>query len=163
MLAMATWLFGTGATKVSVHLDGMHTKNFDIRGWLKGAGFKKIADKGKNPHGGTYERNTQILVVDFKSGVGDVVAEIDGKRILIEAKGGCINTRHPGQLSILRKRLYEAVGMLLDDRIRANRLIAAVPHHFETERIARRIAKRCRGSGIEVALVYGDGNIQFAE
>jgi len=90
-----------------------------------------------------------------------VVAVIDGARVEVEAKGGCINTRHSGQLSKLRKHLYEAVGMLLDSRNDAERLIAAVPRHRETERVAERMAERCRAAGIEIALVAGDGSVSI--
>ena len=96
--------------------------------------------------------------IDFRSGLGDVVAEVEGVRVLVEAKGGCINSRNPGQLSRLRKHVYEAVGSLLDGR-EADRLIAAVPLHAQTERLAGRMAPRCRRVGIEIALVAPDGEV----
>ena len=51
--------------------------------------------------------------------------------------------------------------MLLASPDRADRLIAAVPLHRETEIIARKIAGKCREVGIEIALVSGTGNIQL--
>ena len=63
----------------------------------------------------------------------------------------------------MRKHLYEAVGMLLDSRNDADRLIAAVPHHSETERVAQRMAKTCHAAGIEIALVSGDGSVRMVE
>ncbi len=163
MLAMAEWMFGQGAIEVEIHPDGMHLKGFDVRGWLETEGFAKTADMGRTPAGGVYKRAGQTVIVDPRPGIGDVVAIIDGARVEVEAKGGCINTRHSGQLSKLRKHLYEAVGMLLDSRNDANRLIAAVPRHPETERVAERMAKRCHANGIEIALVSGDGSIWIVE
>ena len=81
----------------------------------------------------------------------------------IEAGRRCINSRHPGPLSKLRKHLYEAVGMLLDSHNDADRLIAAVPRHAETERVAKRMEKRCHAAGIEIALVSGDGSVRIVE
>ena len=163
MLAMAEWMFGLGATEVKIHPDGMHLKGFDVRGWLETEGFAKTADMGRTPAGGVYKRGEQTVIVDPRPGIGDVVAIIDGARIEIEAKGGCINSRHPGLLSKLRKHLYETVGMLLDSCNDADRLIAAVPRHTETERVAQRMSKRCHAAGIEIALVSGDGSVWIVE
>jgi len=159
MLAVARWLFGNGATRVDIHADGMHAKHFDIGGWLEAEGFEKIADGGRTRGAGVYRRAEATLGIDFRSGLGDVVAQVQGARVLVEAKGGCINSRNPGQLSKLRRHLYEAVGSLLDGR-EADRLIAAVPLHAQTERIAGRMAPRCRAAGIEIALVAADGGVQ---
>ena len=113
MLAVAEWMFGLGAEAVEIHPDGMHVKQFDMCGWLASAGFEKVAASGKTREAGRYTRNRQSLTVDFRSGRGDVVGDVRGCRIVVEAKGGCINTRHPGQVSKLRRHLYEAVGRLL--------------------------------------------------
>ena len=161
MLAVARWMFGLGAETVRLHPDGMHARQFDIYEWLTSQGFKKITSMGTTPHGGNYARGQKMLEVEFKPGQGDVVAEIEGRRVVVEAKGGIINTRHPGQKSRLRKHLYEAVGMLLDGPDRSDRLIAAVPLHPETKKIARRMASRCRDIGVEIALVSGAGEIQM--
>jgi hypothetical protein len=163
MLAMAHWLIGHGATDVEIHPDGMHLKQLDMGEWLSAQGFEKTAQIGATEAGGRYENGGTTVTIDPRPGIGDVVAMIDGKRIEIEAKCGCINSRHPGPLSKLRKHLYEAVGMLLDSRNDADRLIAAVPHHSETERVAKRMAKRCHAAGIEIALVSGDGSVWMVE
>ena len=162
MLAVAQWMFGKGAKRVCMYPDGMHAKQFDILGWLKKKGFKRIDKKGKTRDAGTYVCDGQTLNVEFKPGQGDVVAELTDCRVVVETKGGIINTSHPGQKSKLRKHLYEAVGMLLDDQTGADRLVAAVPKHPETERVARRIAGRCRDAGIEIALVSATGQIQWS-
>ena len=163
MLAMAHWLIDHGATDVKVHPDGMHLKQFDMGEWLSDQGFMKTAQIGKTEAGGKYENGGITVTIDPRPGIGDVVAVIDGRRSEIEAKGGCINSRHPGLLSKLRKHLYEAVGMLLDSQNNADRLIAVVPRHAETERVAQRMANRCRAAGIEIALVSGDGNVWIVE
>ena len=161
MLAIALWMFELGAEKVCLHPDGMHAKQFDICGWLKNKGFERIAKKGKTREAGTYVRSQQTLDVQFAPGRGDVTADLNGCHVVVEAKGGIINTRDPGQKSKLRKHLYEAVGMLLDGPKGADRLIAAVPLHGETQKIARRMAGRCRDAGIEIALVSGTGEVQL--
>ena len=161
MLAMVRWLFDLGATKVCVHPDGMHAKQFNICNWLRNEGFKKIAQKGETREAGTYARGLHTLDVEFMPGKGDVVAELRGRGVVVEAKGGILNTRHSGQKSKLRRRLYEAVGMLLDRPVSGDRLIAAVPLHRDTEKIACRMAQRCRDAGIEIALVSGTGEVKL--
>ena len=110
MLAMAHWLIGRGATAVEIHPDGIHLKQLNMGGWLSTQGFEKTAQIGGTEAGGRYENGGITVSIDPRPGIGDVVAMIDGKRVEVEAKGGCINSRHPGQLSKLRKHLYEAVG-----------------------------------------------------
>ena len=66
-----------------------------------------------------------------------------------------------GLLSYNRSRL--SAYMLLDSRNDADRLIAAVPRHVETERVAQRMAKRCHAAGIEITLVSGDGSVWIVE
>ncbi len=166
MLAMAQWMFvKLGAKKVCVYPDGMHVRYFCIRSWLENEGFKKTGSIGTTPEGGTYIRNDQTLVVEFQPGRGDVVGEDEqGSRVVVEAKGGIVNTRHPGQKSKLRKHLYEAVGMLLAGSYdTADRLIVAAPFHRETETIANKMmqSKRFLDTEIEIALVCENGSIQL--
>jgi len=163
MLAIARWLFASGARKVHLHPDGEHAKRFDICRWLANEGFKKIAPIRNRPESGEWACGHQSLSIEFKSGRGDVVADIEDCRIVVEAKGGIINTSNSGQKSKLRKHLYEAVGMLLRRSNNGDRLIAAVPLHPETEKIAHRMAERCREIGIEIALVSGEGTIQLCD
>ena len=49
--------------------------------------------------------------------------------------------------------------MLLDSPDDADRLIAAVPLHRETLKIARRIAERCREVGIEIAYKWSPARV----
>ncbi|MCY3770197.1 MAG: hypothetical protein OXG56_12660 [Gammaproteobacteria bacterium] len=161
MLAVAQWMFDRGANKVCLHPDGQHAKQFDIFEWLMDKGYERICKIGQTRDAGIYSRKHQTLVIEFKPGQGDIVTHLGDCRVVVEAKGGIINTRHSGQKSKLRKHLYEAVGMLLDERTDADRLIAAVPFHQETKRIACRMVGRCRDAGIEIALVSGSGEIQL--
>ena len=119
---------------------------------------KKI---GKTRDAGIYERDHQTIEIAFIAGKGDVVANVNGCRIVVEAKGGCLNTRSAGQLSKLHKHFYESVGMLLDDRISADRRIAALPYHKVTNEIAKRMMQRCQDAGIEIALVSENGDVRL--
>ena len=161
MLAVAFWLFGKGASRVAIHPDGMHAKQFDISAWLGGADFVKCKEIGANAHGGIYGSGSRTLEVSFKPGQGDVVAALDGQSICVETKGGCVNSNHSGQLSQLRSRMYEAVGSLFNPPEGATRLIAAVPAHRETRKLAKRMATRCHKAGIEIALVEQTGKVRL--
>jgi hypothetical protein len=162
MLAMAMYLLNRGKVgHVSVHPDGEHAKKFQIGEWLRGAGFEKSESSGRTDYGGTYVRGQETLVVHPRPGVGDVVGEIDGRRVVVECKGGAINTIHAGQLSKLRRGLYEAVGLLMARTTDGAREIAAVPWTKETEKVAKRLMQRCATAGIEIALIRANGEVEF--
>ena len=146
---------------VSIHPDGEHAKRFDIPGELARAGFQKSERLGRTVSGGTYRRASDTIIVNPRSGVGDVVGEIEGRGIVVECKGGTINTKHSGQLSKLRQGLCEAVGLLMARVPDGAREVAAVPWTPETERLAARMASRCRDAGVEIALVHRDGSVQW--
>ena len=136
-------------------------KGFDIPASLAGRGFTRMSTTGRGQTSGAFRRGDLTLTVHSQPGLGDVVCTLHGIEVEIEAKGGCINTRHPGQLSRLRRGLHEAVGQLLGSPRNDVRLIAAVPRHPETERTARRLLPRCAHVGIEIALVAGDGSVEL--
>lgn len=160
MLAMARYILDNAKeAKVSVHPDGEHAKRFDIPAWLGNAGFEKTGSLGTTTYGGIYKRGHETVIVNPRSGIGDVVGVVDGQPIVIECKGGTINSTHAGQLSRLRRGLCEAVGLLMARPLDGAREIAAVPWTPETERLAKRMAYRCAGIGIELALVRRDGAI----
>jgi len=163
MLAVASWLFRQGARTVCMFPDGMHAKQFAIRGWLETQGFDKTSGWGRTLVAGRYIRGPHTLDVDFRPGCGDVVAIVGACRILVEAKGGILNTTHSGQTSKLRRGLCEAVGMLMNGPRTegADRLIAAVPRHRETEKLAQQMAPPCRDAGIEIALISATGSLQL--
>ena len=99
MLALDQWLSGHGAARVEVHPDGMQAKHFDIAGWLEAQGCKEVAERGRTRGTGVYRHAAETLAIDFRSALGDVVAEVESTRVLVEASGGCIHSRSPGQPS----------------------------------------------------------------
>jgi hypothetical protein len=137
MLAYAMHLLRTEPTKdVSIHPDGMHGKEFDLAAWLKRQGFTHIERTGTTSYGGVFaDGDGRRIVVNPKSGLGDVVASVDGKIISAECKGGIINTRHPGQQSRLDRGLCETVGRLMATPSRG-RQVAVVPYTEQTLRLA---------------------------
>lgn len=161
MLAMAEWLFSLGAADVAMHPDGMHMKGFDIPLALTSAGFLRTSTTGSRGVSGSFRRGHQQLMVHSQPGLGDIIAEVNGVHIEVEAKGGCVNSRHPGQVSRLRKGLHEAVGQLMGSPRLETRLIAAVPYHKETAKLAGRLSPRCKLASIEIALVNEDGTVAF--
>jgi hypothetical protein len=102
--------------------------------------------------------------VDFRSGVGDVVAVVDGRKVVAECKGGIVNTRHNGQRSKLRRGLCEAAGQLIGREQKPDeRHVAVVPYTALTETVAKRMASRAGRAGIEIALVKPDGRVVYVE
>ena len=151
MLAFAMHLLRTvaGVKEIAIHPDGEHGKRFDFEGWLGKHGFRKISGTGKTSYGGTYRSEAgETLIIHPASGRGDVVAKCgSGLTWIAECKGGIINTRHPGQVSRLRKGLCEAVGLSLARAVEdSTRQFAVVPHTRATEEFGRRMARaRPRG------------------
>lgn len=116
MVAFAMHLLKTapGVSEVAIHPDGEHGKRFDFQGWLGRQGFIRRSSMGTTQYGGIYATaDGQSIVVNPNSGRGDVVVASRGISIVAECKGGIINTRHPGQLSRLRKGGCETVGLSL--------------------------------------------------
>ena len=159
MLAVAHWMFELGARRVFIHPDGMHTRYFNLAGWLKAEGYRRLTTEGTTAHAGVWARDGRTLEVRYQPGKGDVVADIKGERFFVEAKGGCINSRFQGLLSALRSRMHEALGSLFAAPAEVSRLIAAVPCHPETEKLARKMTDRCRSAGFQIALVSPNGDI----
>ena len=152
MLAYAMHLLRTetGCVCVEIHPDGEHGKRFGIRHWLEAQGFQLVRPTGKTSYGGDYKAlDGRTLVVHPASGLGDIVANVGDRRVVAEAKGGIVNTRHAGPVSKLRRGLCEAVGLLLatpaDVRTRQ---VAVVPKTKVTEGLAAKMAERVRLAGI---------------
>ena len=160
MVAYAMHLLRTrGAQRVSIHPDGEHGKRFDFQGWLGRQGFQKTSSTGSTSYGGIYRNgHGQEFVVNPRSGLGDVVAEIEGGLLSAECKGGIINTRHAGQVTRLYKGLCEAVGLLMASPTKGFQ-VAVVPMTEGTLRLAKRMAPRCALAGIDIALVGARGDI----
>ena len=96
MLAFAMHLFEThpDLRHVQVHPDGEHGKGFDIRRWLAAQGFQLDQSVASTSYGGLYRCGDSSILVQIRPGLGDVVAEANGQKIVAECKGGVINTRH---------------------------------------------------------------------
>lgn len=162
MVAFAIHLMRSeGASEVSIHPDGMHGSQFDFTGCLGRRGFSMQASAGRTSYGGKYVNSEgRIIVVNPKSGLGDVVARMGDQTISAEAKGGVINTRHAGQVSKLRRGLCEAVGLLMSVPS-PGRQVAVVPHTETTLRMAEKMKPRCQLAGIEIALVGARGEVSY--
>jgi len=127
---------------VAIHPDGEHGKRFDFQGWLKKHGFVMVERMGSTPYGGKYQSDVEghTILINPKSGRGDVVADIGGKSFVAECKGGIINSRHAGQLSRLRKGLCETIGLSLSSPIaEGKRQFSVVPRTPTTETLAKRM------------------------
>ncbi len=160
MVAYAMHLLRTQETRqVRIHPDGEHGKQFDFSGWLQRRGFSMVSGIGKTTYGGTYaDCEGRSIIVNPKSGVGDVVAEVRDCVISAECKGGIINTKHSGQVSRLYKGLCETIGLLMATPS-PGRQVAVVPHTEATFRLATRLAPRCALAGIELALIKSRGEV----
>lgn len=166
MVAYALHLLRTTeARKVEIHPDGEHGKRFAFRPWLERQGFALAGVLGTTEYGGIYrDGHGAELEVFPKPGRGDVVATIGNQILVAEAKGGIINTSHPGPTSRLRRGLCEAVGLLLATPLSDGmRQIAVVPHTDVTRKLAERMVPRLRPAGIGIALVDGRGNVNDVE
>jgi hypothetical protein len=160
MLAYAVHLLRTmpGLDRVEIHPDGEHGKGFHIARWLSEHGFEMREKRGSTSYGGTYVRDQQVIVVDPKSGEGDVVANTQQVKLLAECKGGVVNSSHAGQTSRLRKGLCEAIGQLMQ-KPKGGTQAAVVPHTNVTLRLAKAIASRAHDAGIVIALVDAKGRV----
>jgi hypothetical protein len=147
MLAYAEHLFRTlpELTRVEIHPDGEHAKRFNISHWLSARGFAVVEKHGQTSYWGTYARGQQVIFVQPKSGLGDVVAKLGQTTLVAECKGGIINSSHAGAVSRLRKGLCEVIGQLMQ-MSQGGRQIAVVPHTEGTSRLAaktRTASARC--------------------
>lgn len=163
MLAFAMHLLRTvpDLKHVAIHPDGEHGKRFDFQGWLRTHDFTMTTPSGSTSYGGIYtDKAGRTLTISLIPGRGDVVAELDGQSFVAECKGGVINTKHPGQISRLRKGLCETVGLsLATPMVVGRRQFVVVPKTQTTEVLARKLAFRAQQAGISIALVDGRGNI----
>ena len=163
MLAFSMHLLETvpGLTHVAIHPDGEHGKRFDIGGWLSRRGYSHSQPTGRTPYAGLYTLGGRSILVNPKSGVGDIVADHDGQSILAECKGGCVNTRHPGLRSRLRSGLCETVGLLLaTPKPEGQRQYAVAPWADATAALAAKMMPRADRAGIEIVLLDEHGQVR---
>jgi hypothetical protein len=144
LVAYAMHLLRTAPTnEVRIHPDGTHGKQFDFRDWFERHGFSMVSKLGTTGYGGRYaDAYGRSIVVNPKSGVGDVVAKLGSQTLSAECKGGIINTRHAGQVSRLYRGLCETVGLLMATPSPGHQ-VAVVPYTDQTLKLATRLAPRC--------------------
>jgi hypothetical protein len=162
MFAYAMHLFRSRAARhVRIHPDGEHGKQFPLRTRIEAQGYALVTALGSTAYGGLFRhKDGREITVHPKSGLGDVVADLDAAKIVAEAKGGVLNSAHSGQLSRLRRGICEAVGLLLATANATGlEQVAVVPHVGATEQLATKMIPRTREIGITFALVSGDGSV----
>ena len=156
---------GSGAM-ASVAINGASIKVgdalvFDIGCFMAGTGWEQIKKPkvGRNPWTGAYQRGDKTIRVHSRPSEGDVVATIDGRRIVAECKKGSL-VRKPGspEYPLLTTALGEA---LLFDVSANDIVVAAVPDTPVFRKLAETWRSRplVRRAGIRIALVSRDGAV----
>jgi hypothetical protein len=156
---------GSG-TMASVAIDGASIKVgdaviFDIGRFMAVLGWKQIKEPqvGRNAWTGTYRRGDKTIRVHSRPGEGDVVATVDGRRIVAECKKGPL-VRKPGNPEY--PLLTTALGQALLFHVAADDIVvAAVPDTPVFRKLAESWRSRplVRRAGIRIALVARDGAV----
>jgi hypothetical protein len=150
----------------SVALDGASIKVgdaivFDISRFMAGIGWEQIREPqfGRNARTGAYRRSNKTIRVHSRPGEGDVVATIDGRRIVAQCKNGPL-VRKPGgpEYALLTAALGQA---LLFDVSADDIVVAAVPDTPVFCKLAEiwRSRPLVRRAGIRIALVARGGTV----
>ena len=156
---------GSG-TMASVAIDGASIKVgdgviFDIGRFMATTGWQPIkeAQAGRTTGTGAYRRGDKTIRVHSRPGEGDVVATVDGRRIIAKCSKGPL-ARKPGRSehSLLTTALGEA---LLFDIAAADVVVAAVPDTPVFRTLAETWRRRplVRRVSIRIALVARDGAV----
>jgi hypothetical protein len=156
---------GSGAM-ASVAIDGASIKVgdaviFDIGRFMAATGWEQIKEPqvGRNAWTGTYRRGDKTIRVHSRPGEGDVVATVDGRRIVAECKKGPL-VRKPGspEYPLLTTALGQA---LLFDVSADDIVVAAAPDTPVFRKLAETWRSRplVRRTGIRIALVARDGAV----
>jgi hypothetical protein len=150
----------------SVAIDGASIKVgdaviFDIGRFMAGTGWEQTKEPqvGRNAWTGTYRRGGKTIRVHSRPGEGDVVATVDGRRIVAECKKGPL-VRKPGSPEYLL--LTTALGQALLFHVAADDIVvAAVPDTPAFRKLAESWQSRplVRRAGIRIALVARDGAV----
>ncbi|MFC4173721.1 hypothetical protein ACFOYU_16935 [Microvirga sp. GCM10011540] len=158
-------LSGSGAM-ASVAIDGASIKVgdaviFDIGRFMAGTGWEQIKEPqvGRNAWTGSYRRGNKTIRVHSRPGEGDVVATVDGRRIVAECKKGPL-IRKPGSPEY--PLLTAALGQALLFEVSADDIVvAAVPDTPVFRKLAETWRSRplVRRAGIRIALVACDGAV----
>jgi hypothetical protein len=134
---------------------------FDIGRFMAGIGWEQIREPqfGRNPRTGAYRRNDKTIRVHSRPGEGDVVATIDGRRVVAQCKKGSL-VRKPGspEYALLTPALGQA---LLFDVSADDIVVTAVPDTPVFRKLAEiwRSRPLVRRAGIRIALVARDGAV----
>jgi hypothetical protein len=156
---------GSGAM-ASVAIDGASIKVgdaviFNIGRFMAATGWEQTKEPrvGRNAWTGTYQRADKTIRVHSRPGEGDVVATIDGRRIVAECKKGPL-IRKPGSPEY--PLLTTALGQALLFHVAADDIVvAAVPDTPVFRQLAEAWRSRplVRRAGIRIALVARDGAV----
>jgi hypothetical protein len=156
---------GSG-TMASVAIDGASIKVgdaviFDIGRFMAVLGWEQIKEPqvGRNAWTGTYRRGDKTIRVHSRPGEGDVVATVDGRRIVAECKKGPL-VRKPGSPEY--PLLTTALGQALLFHVAADDIVVAVvPDTPVFRKLAESWRSRplVRRAGIRIALVARDGAV----
>jgi hypothetical protein len=156
---------GSGAM-ASVAIDGASIKVadttvLDIGRFMAGTGWERTKEPevGRNARTSAYQRGDKTIRVHSRLGGGDVVATIDGRRIVAECKKGPL-VRKPG--SPESPLLVTALGQALLFKVSADDIVAAaVPDTPVFCKLAESWRSRplVRRAGIRIALVARDGAV----
>ncbi|MDF2766737.1 MAG: hypothetical protein K0S81_3732 [Rhodospirillales bacterium] len=150
----------------SVAIDGASIKVgdaviFDIGRFMAGTGWEQTKEPqvGRNAWTGAYRRGDKTIRVHSRPGEGDVVATVEGRRIVAECKKGPL-VRKPGSPEY--PLLTTALGQALLFHVAADDIVvAAVPDTPVFRKLAETWRSRplVRRAGIRIALVARDGAV----
>jgi hypothetical protein len=133
----------------------------DGASFMVGTGWEQIKEPqvGRNAWTGAYRRGDKTIRVHSRPGEGDVVAQVNGRRIIAECKKGPL-VRKPGspEYPLLTTALGQA---LLFDVSADDIVVAAVPDTPVFRKLAETWRSRplVRRAGIQLALVHRDGTV----
>jgi hypothetical protein len=154
---------GSGAM-ASIGIDGASIRVgdaviFDLGRFMAGTGWEPIKEPqvGRNAWTGAYRRGDKTIRVHSRPGEGDVVATVDGRRIVAECTKGPL-VHKPGRAE--HALLTTALGQALLFEVSADDIVvAAVPDTPVFRRLAKNWRSRplVRRAGIRIVLVARDG------
>ena len=160
---------GSGAM-ASVAIDGASIKVgdaviFDIGRFMAGTGWEPIKEPQVSRHAwtGTYRRGDKTIRVHSRPGEGDVVATVDGHRVVAECtKGPLIRKVGSPEYLLLTTALGQA---LLFEVIADDIVVVAVPDTPVFRKLTETWRSRplVRRSSIRIALVARDGVVSGLE
>jgi hypothetical protein len=156
---------GSGAM-ASVAIDGTSIRKgnavgFDIGRFMASAGWEPIKPPpvDRNVWSGAYRRKGKIIRMHSRPGEGDVIAQINGRRIIAKCQKGPLARKVAGsEIPLLTTALGQA---LLYDVSANDIVIVAVPDTLVFRRLAEAWRKRplVNKLGVRIALVARHGAV----